>query len=76
MDESDCSAAELVQSVLRASGDQREVIADAHARYFGAELTDDSLVAGPGARPGSKRFEDWLKEGVRPLSEIRSVPTR
>ena len=56
---------ELVQLVLRASGDQREVIADSHARYFGAELNDESLVAGPGARLGSKHFEEWLKEGVR-----------
>lgn len=56
---------ELVQRVLRASGDQREVVADAHARYFGAELTDESLVAGPSARVGAKRFEEWLKEGVR-----------
>lgn len=53
---------ELVRRVLRASGDKREVITDAHARYFGAELNDESLVASPGARVGSKRFEDWLKE--------------
>lgn len=56
------SMAELVQRVLRANGDKREVIADSHARYFGAELNDDSLVAGPGARVGAKRFEDWLRE--------------
>jgi uncharacterized protein YbjT (DUF2867 family) len=56
------SMAELVRRVLRANGDEREVIADAHARYFGAELTDESLVAGAGARLGSKRFEDWLKD--------------
>lgn len=53
---------DLVRRVLRATGDQHEVIADAHARYFGAELNDESLVASPGARSGSKRFEDWLKE--------------
>jgi uncharacterized protein YbjT (DUF2867 family) len=53
---------ELVQRVLRANGDTREVIGDAHARYFGAELTDESLVAGPNARIGSKRFEAWLNE--------------
>jgi uncharacterized protein YbjT (DUF2867 family) len=52
---------DLVRRVLRANGDQREVITDAHARYFGAELDDESLVAGPSARTGSMRFEDWLK---------------
>ena len=45
---------------LAASGDRRQVIADVHARYFGAKLNDRSLT--PGARPrlGSIRFEDWL----------------
>jgi uncharacterized protein YbjT (DUF2867 family) len=56
------SMAELVQRVLRANGDTREVIADAHAPYFGAELDDESLVAGPSARLGSKHFEEWLQE--------------
>ncbi len=54
----------LVRRVLQANGDQREVIGDPHARYFGAELDDRSLVAGPDARTGSKRFEEWLKESV------------
>lgn len=52
---------DLVRRVLRANGDKREVIADAHARYFGAELDDESLVAGTGARLGATRFEDWLR---------------
>jgi uncharacterized protein YbjT (DUF2867 family) len=55
---------ELVRRVLRAAGDQREVVTDGHARYFGAELNDQSLVAAPDARVGSKRFEDWLKESA------------
>jgi uncharacterized protein YbjT (DUF2867 family) len=53
---------ELVRRVLQASGDNREVIADSTARYFGAELNDHSLVAGPSARIGSKRFDAWLQE--------------
>src|SRR5262245_45704837 len=53
---------DLVRRFMRASGDEREVIGDAHARYFGAELDDQSLVASPGARVGSKRFDDWLKD--------------
>jgi uncharacterized protein YbjT (DUF2867 family) len=55
---------ELVRRVLQANGDRREVIADAHARYFGAELDDESLVAGSGARLGARRFEDWLKDSA------------
>lgn len=53
---------DLVQRVLTAKGDKREVIKDVHTPYFGAELADDSLVPGPGARSGAKRFETWLKE--------------
>jgi uncharacterized protein YbjT (DUF2867 family) len=60
---------DLVRRVLQANGDKREVITDAHARYFGAELDDQSLVAGPGARLGSKRFEEWLKGSVAQLSK-------
>jgi uncharacterized protein YbjT (DUF2867 family) len=53
---------DLVQRVLRAKGDERPVVKDEHALYFGAELNDESLVAGPSARLGSKRFEAWLRE--------------
>jgi uncharacterized protein YbjT (DUF2867 family) len=54
--------ADLVKHVLRASGDSRDVIPDPRALYFGAELTDESLVAGPGAHIGSKSFADWLTD--------------
>jgi hypothetical protein len=36
------------------------VIADVHARYFGATLDDRSLTPGNWPRLGSIRFEDWL----------------
>ncbi len=38
---------ELVGTLLRASNDPREVVSDVHARYFGTELNDRSLTAGP-----------------------------
>lgn len=67
---------DLVRRVLRANGDHREVIADAHARYFGAELDDQSLVAGPSARVGTKRFEEWLTEAAsqRPAGKTPPAP--
>jgi hypothetical protein len=69
---------DLVRRVLRATGDEREVIGDAHARYFGAELNDQSLVASPGARVGSKRFEDWLKDAAsqRPADKAPRAASR
>ncbi|MCX5493413.1 SDR family oxidoreductase [Kaistia dalseonensis] len=52
---------DLVARFLKATGDPRQVIADPHARYFGTELDDRSLVPGAGARLGSIRFEDWFR---------------
>jgi uncharacterized protein YbjT (DUF2867 family) len=51
---------ELARRVLSASDDPRQVTADVHARYFGAELDDWSLLPGDDARIASTRFEDWL----------------
>lgn len=51
---------ELVRRFLRLRGDNRKVVADVHARYFGAELDDRALTPGSGARLGTIRFEDWL----------------
>jgi uncharacterized protein YbjT (DUF2867 family) len=51
---------QFVRRLLIARGDARRVIADPHARYFGAELDDRSLT--PGDKPvlGKMRFADWL----------------
>lgn len=51
---------ELARKFLASRGDQREVIADVHARYFGSELNDRSLVAGDHPRIGPTRFQNWL----------------
>lgn len=51
---------ELARRYLRAAKDPRQVVADAHARYFGTELNDQSLTPGDNPRLGSIRFEDWL----------------
>jgi uncharacterized protein YbjT (DUF2867 family) len=53
---------ELAERFLRASGDSREVTADVHARYFGAELDDRSLTPGDEARIAPTHFEDWLNQ--------------
>jgi uncharacterized protein YbjT (DUF2867 family) len=51
---------ELVRRFLSANQDARQVIPDVHARYFGAELNDHSLVPGDNPRIAPTRFEDWL----------------
>jgi uncharacterized protein YbjT (DUF2867 family) len=57
---------EFIRLGLRARHDAREVVADPHARYFGAELDERSLVPGADARLGEIRFEDWLSQSAVP----------
>jgi uncharacterized protein YbjT (DUF2867 family) len=51
---------DFVRQGLRAMGDQRVVVADPHARYFGARLSERALLPGDGAQLGPTRFDDWL----------------
>jgi uncharacterized protein YbjT (DUF2867 family) len=56
---------ELIRLSLSTRNGSREVIADAHARYFGTELIEGSLVpSGDGAQLGETRFEDWLNSST------------
>jgi uncharacterized protein YbjT (DUF2867 family) len=55
---------ELIREGLRARKDTREVVVDAHARYFGAELGERSLIPAANARLGEMRFQDWLTQPV------------
>ena len=57
---------EFIRLALRARHDPREVVADPNARYFGAKLTERSLVPGADARLGEIRFEDWLSQSAVP----------
>jgi uncharacterized protein YbjT (DUF2867 family) len=52
--------AELVQQILSLKNDPRKVVADAHARYFGTELNDNSLVPGEKAKIYPTTFDAWL----------------
>jgi uncharacterized protein YbjT (DUF2867 family) len=51
---------ELIGQALQARKDPREVIADREARYFGALLSERTLVPDDGATLGEIRFGDWL----------------
>jgi len=55
---------ELIRKQLNALNDSREVIADPHARYFGTELSENSLVPIGDAQLGKIRFEDWLDQST------------
>jgi uncharacterized protein YbjT (DUF2867 family) len=51
---------DFVRERLRSVGDQRAVVADPHARYFGAQLSERTLLPSDGAQLGPTRFDDWL----------------
>jgi uncharacterized protein YbjT (DUF2867 family) len=46
--------------LFAATGDDRPVVTDPHARYFGTELHGDELTPGDGARTGTIDFETWF----------------
>jgi uncharacterized protein YbjT (DUF2867 family) len=50
--------AELVSLSLQ--DDQRQVVVDPEARYFGTTLSNGSLLPGENAQLGRTRFEDWV----------------
>jgi uncharacterized protein YbjT (DUF2867 family) len=55
---------ELARRVLSAKNDPRRVTADVHARYFGAELEERSLIPGDNARIAPTRLEDWTSQST------------
>ncbi|TRW86265.1 SDR family oxidoreductase [Mycolicibacterium sp. 018/SC-01/001] len=58
------SLPELIGVALTARGDNRRVVADSAARYWGVELEDRTLCPGAGARTFDTRFEDWILQSA------------
>ena len=56
---------ELIRGGLGARNDFREVVVDPHARYFGAELGERSLIPAADARLGEIHFQEWLSQPVQ-----------
>jgi uncharacterized protein YbjT (DUF2867 family) len=55
---------ELIRQGLVARNDPRDVVADPHARYFGAELRERTLLPGDDAILAETRFNDWLSQST------------
>ena len=71
---------ELIRQGLAARNDPREVVADPHARYFGAELGERSLIPADDARLGEIRLEEWLNQSdqwlrLPPVGDRRERPS-
>lgn len=53
---------EFIRRGLAASKDQRKVVADPQATYFGIKVTERALVPESNARLGKMRFDEWLAQ--------------
>jgi uncharacterized protein YbjT (DUF2867 family) len=53
---------ELAGQALAVWKDPREVVADPHARYYGIEVSETTLLPGDDARLGQTRFATWLSQ--------------
>jgi uncharacterized protein YbjT (DUF2867 family) len=51
---------DLAQRYLRSIKDSRKVVPDVHARYYGTELTDETLVPGENPRLGNVSIDSFL----------------
>ncbi len=64
---------ELIRRVLANNRDERSVTTDAHARYFGTELDDQSLVpSGDAPRIGATHFDSWLTRSASSAGTTRT----
>src|SRR2546430_1035253 len=55
---------QFIRDSLAARNDPRAVIADPHARYFGTELSERSLVPGAAATLAGTRYADWMSRST------------
>ena len=66
------SMAEFIQRFLSSVGDERKVVPDADAKYFGAVLDKDGLAPAGQFIAGSIRLADWTRGLVNPSSQGES----
>jgi uncharacterized protein YbjT (DUF2867 family) len=66
------SIADFVGRYLAANGDERKVVADPEAGYFGAALDGRGLNPADGAIIGPTRFDDWFaRSGSTSIAPVR-----
>lgn len=72
----DNSSSDAENRGLAARRDPREVVADPHARYYGIEVKERTLIPENDAKLGKIRFEDWLAQSAAQIPSAQPQPTR
>jgi uncharacterized protein YbjT (DUF2867 family) len=54
---------ELIRLTLSRIGDSREVVTDPNAPYYGARVSERTLVPEDDAKLGEIQLEDWIAQG-------------
>lgn len=57
---------DVAAEIATAFEDERSVVPDSHAPYFGAELEERELLPGRDVRVASRRFDDWFRDSLQP----------
>jgi hypothetical protein len=57
---------DFVRTCLAANGDQRRVVTDAKAPYFGAVIDDHTLAPDENATIFTTRYFDWIDANSSP----------
>jgi uncharacterized protein YbjT (DUF2867 family) len=60
---------ELIRRDLAARKDPRAVISDPHARYYGIQVSERTLVPNDDAQLGETRFDDWLNQSTKQVQK-------
>jgi len=55
---------EMVERYLKSTNDERHVVAEEDALYFGVKLNDQSLVPGANGRLSPTSFDEWFRQAV------------
>jgi uncharacterized protein YbjT (DUF2867 family) len=66
---------EFIRQGLLVRNDPRTVVADPGAGYFGIEVDERTLVPGKDARLGEMRFDAWLTQSAKPVTNANSTST-
>lgn len=64
---------EFIAKSLEARKDPRKVVSDPDARYFGARLSERSLVPDEGAKLAATRFDTWITTSPRERNDAKGA---